>query len=49
MDHEGALVLGAGSAKANEEYAQCGPELRGGRMGSPPGTGLRCAGHGQSR
>lgn len=35
MDHEGALVLGAGSAKANEEYAHCGPELRGGPDGVP--------------
>lgn len=35
MDHEGALVLGVGSAKTNEEYAHCGPELRGGPDGVP--------------
>ena len=35
MDHEGALVLGVGSAKPSEEYAHRGPELRGGPDGVP--------------
>lgn len=35
MDHEGALVLGVGSAKTSEEYAHRGPELRGGPDGVP--------------
>ena len=50
MDHEGALVLVVGSAKTNERNMPImGLSSEEGWMGSPPRTGLRCAGHGRSR